>query len=76
MIKREDESSNTIIGLAKAVEKIESIHQVQLLTYLKLSNLKSGLVIHFNILILKDGLKRFVNNLSYFDLCVHCVFAV
>ena len=47
----------------KVVEKIEPIHQAQLLTYLKLSNLKLGLIINFNVPVLRDGLKRLVNNL-------------
>ncbi len=47
----------------KAVREIEPIHQAQLLTYLKLSKLKLGLLINFNVSILKDGIKRIVNNL-------------
>jgi GxxExxY protein len=44
----------------KAVEKIEPIHEAQLLTYLRLSNLWLGLIINFNVPVLKDGLKRVV----------------
>jgi GxxExxY protein len=47
----------------KAVDKVEPIHEAQLLTYLKLSNLKLGILINFNVPILKDGIKRIVNNL-------------
>ncbi len=47
----------------KSVNKIESIHEAQLLTYLKLSNLKLGILINFNVPILKEGIKRIVNNL-------------
>jgi len=47
----------------KAIEKIEPIHQAQLLTYLRLSNLKLGLLINFNVPVLKRGIKRVVNNL-------------
>lgn len=47
----------------KAVERIEPIHEAQLLTYLKLSNLKLGMLINFNVPILKQGIKRIVNNL-------------
>lgn len=47
----------------KAVVRIEPIHEAQLLTYLKLSNLKLGMLINFNAPILKQGIKRIVNNL-------------
>ena len=51
-----------IIVELKSVEKILPIHEAQLLTYLKLSNLKVGLLINFNVLRIKDGIKRLVNN--------------
>jgi len=44
----------------KSVAKLEGIHEAQLLTYMKLANLKTGLLINFNVKRLKDGLKRFV----------------
>lgn len=47
----------------KAVEGITEIHLAQLLTYLKLSGCKLGLLINFNVLKLKDGIRRVVNNL-------------
>jgi len=47
----------------KSVNKIESIHEAQLLTYLKIPDLKLGILINFNVPILKDGIKRIVNNL-------------
>ena len=47
----------------KVVEKFEPIHQAQLLTYLKLSGLKLGILINFNVPVLKNGIKRIVNNL-------------
>ncbi len=47
----------------KAVEMLNDIHLAQVLTYLKLSNVKLGLLMNFNVLRLKDGLKRVVNNL-------------
>ena len=47
----------------KSVSKIESIHEAQLLTYLKLADLKLGILINFNTPILKEGIKRIVNNL-------------
>lgn len=47
----------------KAVDKIASIHEAQLLSYLKLSGKRLGLLINFNVLYLKDGIKRMANNL-------------
>jgi GxxExxY protein len=47
----------------KAVEKIAPIHEAQLLTYLKLSGKKLGLLLNFNVLHMKDGIKRIANNL-------------
>jgi GxxExxY protein len=45
----------------KSVEKLHPIHQAQLLTYLRLSNLWLGLLINFNVKTLKEGIKRIVN---------------
>ena len=45
----------------KAVEKIEPIHEAQLLTYLRLTNLWLGLLINFNVPILKDDIRSVVN---------------
>jgi GxxExxY protein len=47
----------------KAVEGLTDIHLAQVLTYLKLSNCKLGLLINFNLVLLKQGIKRVVNNL-------------
>ena len=47
----------------KAVEKLAPIHDAQLLSYLKLSGKKLGLLINFHVLRLKDGYKRIVNGL-------------
>ncbi|NUO07228.1 MAG: GxxExxY protein [Candidatus Brocadia sp.] len=47
----------------KAVDQIEPIHEAQILTYLKLTNLKSGILINFHVPLLKDGIKRIVNGL-------------
>jgi GxxExxY protein len=44
----------------KTVEKLLPIHQAQLLTYLKLSRFKTGLLLNFNSPVLKDGIKRMV----------------
>ena len=42
----------------KAVEKILPIHQAQILTYLRLLNVRLGLIINFNVSVLKDGIKK------------------
>lgn len=47
----------------KAVESMNDIHFAQVLTYLRLTDLKLGLLINFNVLRLKDGIRRVVNNL-------------
>ena len=47
----------------KAVESLNDIHLAQVLTYLKLTNAKLGLLMNFNVLKLKDGIKRVVNKL-------------
>ena len=44
----------------KSVDKILPIHQAQLLTYMKLSDISIGLLINFNVRYLKDGIKRMV----------------
>jgi len=46
----------------KAVEKLLPIHQAQLLTYLRLSKIRVGLLINFNVPVLRDGLKRMVQS--------------
>jgi len=47
----------------KSVDALIAIHQAQLISYLKLSRKKLGLLINFNVVHLKDGIKRVVNNL-------------
>lgn len=44
----------------KSVEQIKGIHEAQLLTYMKLAGIKTGLLINFNVGRLKDGIRRFV----------------
>lgn len=46
----------------KTVESIHPVHEAQLVSYLKLSNKKLGLLINFNSHLLKDGIRRKVNN--------------
>jgi GxxExxY protein len=48
----------------KAVDHLLPIHEAQLLTYLKLSGLTLGLLINFNVPVLKAGIKRIANNFS------------
>ncbi len=54
---------NKVIVEIKSVESLAPVHYAQLLTYLKLSNLKLGLLINFNTKLLKDGIHRIVSNL-------------
>jgi len=48
----------------KACDRIEPIHQAQLLTYLKLSGLSLGLLLNFNVPVMRDGIVRVVNELK------------
>ena len=50
---------NRLIIELKAVEEIKGIHKAQLLTYMKLSGVDTGLLINFNVKRLKDGIQRF-----------------
>lgn len=54
---------NKVIVEIKSIETIAPVHQKQLLTYLRLTNLKLGLLINFNEALIKDGIQRIVNNL-------------
>ncbi|MBN3927353.1 GxxExxY protein [Nostoc sp. NMS4] len=54
---------NQVIVEIKSLESFHPIHAVQLLTYLKLANCKLGLLLNFNVLHLKEGIKRVANNL-------------
>jgi|SRR6478736_710715 len=49
-----------VIVEIKAVERIHPIHQAQVLTYLRATGLRTGLLINFNVQVLKDGLHRLV----------------
>ena len=53
--------SESVVLELKACDRLERIHQAQLLTYLKLTGIKYGLLINFNVPVLKDGIKRMVN---------------
>ncbi len=49
---------NTIVVEIKAVSAIEPIHEAQLLTYLRIGSWKVGLLINFNVPVLKNGIRR------------------
>ena len=51
---------DSIILELKAVEKIIPIHEAQLITYLKITGIKLGLLINFNVKLLKNGIKRII----------------
>ena len=54
---------DTVVVDLKAVAKVLPVHEAQLLSYLKLSDRKVGLLINFHVLHLRDGIKRMVNEL-------------
>lgn len=56
---------DTIIVEVKTVEAITNIHQAQILSYLKLSNKSLGLILNFNVLHLREGIKRVVNGTDW-----------
>lgn len=51
---------NKLICELKAVDKIMPIHEAQLLTYLKLTDLRLGLILNFNVKLFKDGFRRII----------------
>ena len=54
---------NKLILEIKSVEALNDIHFTQLLTYLKLTNCKLGMLMNFNVALIKNGIRRVVNNL-------------
>lgn len=60
---------NKVIIEIKSVEAIAQVHPKQLLTYLKITGLKLGLLINFNEALIKNGITRIVNNLKPWRLC-------
>jgi GxxExxY protein len=54
---------NRMIVEIKSVEQLAPVHHKQLLTYLRLTDIKLGLLINFNEALLKNGIKRIANNL-------------
>ncbi|CAN5872986.1 hypothetical protein BH23PLA1_BH23PLA1_30000 [soil metagenome] len=59
-----------VIVELKSVERIDPIHEAQLLTYLRLMPLWLGLLINFNVPVLKDGIRRIVNELLNLPWCL------
>jgi GxxExxY protein len=55
----------TVVVELKAVEALQPIHQAQLLTYLKIGGWPIGLLINFNVPVLRKGIKRLVHNFEY-----------
>ena|SRR5438552_4058858 len=49
-----------VVVEVKSVEAIHPVHEAQMLTYLRLSNLHTGLILNFNVALLKNGIKRTV----------------
>ena len=54
---------NKLILEIKSVEALNDVHFAQLLTYLKLTDCKLGMLINFNVNLIKNGIKRVANNL-------------
>jgi GxxExxY protein len=56
---------NLVIVEVKSVEAVAPVHHAQIISYLKLSGKSIGLLINFNVVHLKDGIKRFVNGTDW-----------
>lgn len=56
-------AENKLVIEIKSVEALNDVHLAQTLTYMKLGNYKLGLLLNFNVVKLKDGIKRVVNGL-------------
>ena len=54
---------NQVIIENKTVDKIAPIHEAQLLTYLKVTGLELGFLLNWNVILMKDGIKRMVNTM-------------
>ena len=52
----------SVIVELKAIDKLIPVHEAQLLSYLRMSDLRLGLLINFNVKLLRDGVRRVVNN--------------
>jgi GxxExxY protein len=58
-------AEDLVVVEIKSVEAVSPVHHVQILSYLKLSGKSIGLLINFNVVHLKDGIKRFVNGTNW-----------
>ena len=58
-------AENLVVVEIKSVEAVSPVHQAQLLSYLKLSGKSLGLLINFNVVHLKDGIRRFVDGTDW-----------
>lgn len=54
---------NKVIIEVKSIEALNDVHLAQVMTYLRLSNCKLGMLINFNVALIKNGIRRVVNNL-------------
>ncbi|MCX6257840.1 MAG: GxxExxY protein [Bacteroidia bacterium] len=54
---------NKLIVELKSIELVTPVHYKILLTYLRLTDIKLGLMVNFNVILIKDGIKRIVNHL-------------
>ena len=54
---------NKVVIEVKAVDALNDVHMAQVLTYLKLSKCKLGLLMNFNVALMKDGIRRVANKL-------------
>lgn len=62
--------NNRVIVELKSVDGIAPIHEAQLLTYMRFTNINIGLLINFNVTVLKYGIRRFVDLRVAWSLCV------
>lgn len=60
LIEGDEDTERKIVLELKSVERLEPIHSAQILTYMKLSNISTGLLINFNTKRLADSIKRFI----------------
>lgn len=66
-------ANKKVVVEIKSVEALNDIHLAQMITYLRLSNCKVGLLINFNVIKLTDGIRRVVNRFSSAVLCAFSV---
>jgi len=55
---------NAVIVENKTVEKLAPIHEAQLLTYMKITGMRLGFLLNWNVVLMKHGIKRMVNHLG------------